>query len=529
MPRTLLLGIDGATFSLLDPMVDEGVMPFFASMVEAGVRCDLASTVHPYTPDAWTSLATGCTPGQHGIFDFVRVLGAERRPTYALATARDVRRETIWSISSRHGHRAACLNFPVMYPPRPLNGVIVPGFVPPRHLGRFVYPPSLYERLQALPGYDARELLLNLDLERTPTQRLPHDRYEDWIRVHIRREAQWTEITDLVLREEACDLVGVIFDGADKLQHVCWRFLDPELFPTQPSRWERRIREVCLEYYRRLDEHLERLCASAGSDARVVVCSDHGFGPTREIFYVNVLLAQHGFLRWAAGASPDRDQKHMIDGHRNPSILFDWDGTSAYAFTAGCNGVYIRVGDDSVPPSEYEELRRRVANALLSFRDPETGGRVVRRVLTREEAFPGTETARAPDLTLLLRDRGFLSILNADAVLKPRAEIVGTHHPHGVFVATGIGFRRGVVTAPFAIQDVAAILLHSTGVPIPEDLEARLPVHVFDPDWIAAHPPQRGAPTEPPERFFDEGPEQVLDDAGQAQVLGRLRALGYVE
>lgn len=528
MPPTLLLGVDGATFSLLDPMIDEGVMPFLGTMVEGGVRCDLASTVNPFTPEAWTSLATGCTPGQHGIFDFVRVVGAEQRPAYALATSRDVRRETIWSIASRHGRRAACLNFPVMFPPRPLNGVIVPGFVPPRHLRRFVYPPSLYERLLALPGFDARELLLNSDLERTPLETLPHGRYEDWIRLHIRREAQWAKIVDLVLREDARDLVGVIFDGADKLQHLCWRFLDPELFPLRTGAWDRAIRELCLDYYRRLDEHLEALCATAGPEARVVVCSDHGFGPTREIFYANVLLAQHGFLRWADGARPDAEGKHMIEGHRNPSILFDWDATSAYAFTAGCNGVYIRV-EDGGSRAEYEDLRRRVTAALLSFRDPESGEQVVENVLTREEAFPGTETARAPDLTLVLRDRGFLSILNADAVLKPREQIVGTHSPWGIFIAGGPGFRRGVVTAPFAIHDVAPILLHSAGVPLPEDVEAHLPAEVFDREWLAAHPPQRGAPTEPPERFFDEAPEQTLDEAGEAQVMDRLRALGYVE
>jgi predicted AlkP superfamily phosphohydrolase/phosphomutase len=527
MSRTLLLGVDGATYALLDPMIDEGVMPFLGTMVADGVQADLASTVNPFTPEAWTSLATGCTPGLHGIFDFVRVVRAERRPAYALATSRDVRRETIWSISSRHGRRAACLNFPVMFPPRPLDGVIVPGFVPPRHLRRAVYPPSLYERLQALPGFDARELLLNADLERTPLATLPAARYEDWIRVHIRREAQWAEITDLVLREEACDLVGVIFDGADKLQHLCWRFLDPELFPVRPSRWERTVRELCLDYYRRLDEHLARLCASAGPEARVVVCSDHGFGPTREIFYANVLLAQHGLLHWADGVLPDAGGKHMIDGHRNPSILFDWDRTSAYAFTAGSNGVYIR--DQGSSRETYDELRGRVIAALLSFRDPETGERVVQDVLTREDAFPGPETARAPDLTLVLRDRGFLSILNADAVLKPREEIVGTHSPWGVFVARGPGFRRRAAAAPFAIQDVAAILLHSAGVLLPEDVEARLPVDVFEPDWLSANPPERGAPAETPEPFFDEGAEASLDAAGEEQVLSRLRALGYVE
>ena len=70
--NVLMIGLDGATFTLLDPMMRSGVMPYLRSVVERGVRAELMSTRHPLTPPAWTSMITGRSPEAHGIYDFLR-------------------------------------------------------------------------------------------------------------------------------------------------------------------------------------------------------------------------------------------------------------------------------------------------------------------------------------------------------------------------------------------------------------------------------------------------------------------------
>ena len=74
--KTLLIGLDGATFTVLNPLLADGKMPFLKQVIERGVKASLFSTPNPLTPPAWTSIATGRSPGNHGIFDFVR--GNER-------------------------------------------------------------------------------------------------------------------------------------------------------------------------------------------------------------------------------------------------------------------------------------------------------------------------------------------------------------------------------------------------------------------------------------------------------------------
>jgi predicted AlkP superfamily phosphohydrolase/phosphomutase len=526
---TYFIGLDGATFSILDGLMEDGTMPALSRLAADGVRADLLSTPNPLTPAAWTSMMTGCNPGRHGIYDFLHVTHADDGPPDCrIATSLNVGCETVWALASRQGRSVISLNFPLMFPPPQVNGFVVPGFVPPRHLRRFVHPPALYEKLRVLPGFQPRELLLDLDLERESIQTLPNERYEEWIRLHLRREEQWAAILRSLLAESPCDLTGVLFDGMDKLQHLCWRLIDPRLFPGAPSRWERTIRDLCLEYFRQVDGYIAEITAAAGPDGRFVIASDHGFGATEEVFYANVLLEKHGYLRWSAAAQPDTVGRQMFEGHRNPSVLFDWERTTAYALTAGSNGIYIRVarepGTTGVPPDQYEFFRRRLIDVLLSCEDPSDGTRVVRRVMTREEAFPGSQSHRAPDLTLVLRDYGFLSILKSDTVLRKRPVVAGTHNPAGVFLAKGPGIRKAARLGPYSVSDVTPLLLYSLGLPIPEGLDGVLPVDAFEAWALRAEPPRTCGPV-----AVRASGSMELDSEVKDYIEETLRALGYLE
>src|SRR5207247_3955911 len=104
-------------------------------------------------------------------------------------------------------------------------------FVPLRHLRRNVYPRDLYEKIIMLPGFDPKDLVLDLDRERTAIQLLSMDQHEEWILFHLRREERWLDIFRYLIQNSPCDLMAVLFDGPDKLQHACWRFIDPQFEP----------------------------------------------------------------------------------------------------------------------------------------------------------------------------------------------------------------------------------------------------------------------------------------------------------
>ena len=89
--RTLIVGLDGATWDLADRFIAEGRMPNLARLVKEGVRAPLNSTSPPMTLPSWSSMLTGCNPGRHGIFDFVRKVEDRWALEFTNATHRQYR------------------------------------------------------------------------------------------------------------------------------------------------------------------------------------------------------------------------------------------------------------------------------------------------------------------------------------------------------------------------------------------------------------------------------------------------------
>ncbi len=533
MSRTLLIGLDGATFTILDPLMRSGVMPFLRDFVAGGVRAELLSTPNPLTPPAWTTLMTGRNPGSHGIFDFIRAEERGEEMYFTLYNSRDIRCETIWSIASRSGKRITSLNFPMMSPPPEVSGCVIAGMVSWKHLKRAVHPPDLYEELKRLPGLSYKEMGWDFELEKKILQGVDQKEYEEWIRFHIKRERHWFEIARHLMRTKPADLTAVMFDGVDKIQHICWRFLDPAWTPAAPSAWERTITDLCHQYFRELDSYVAELIGMADPDSRVFMASDHGFGASTQIFRVNAWLHEQGYLTWRDPGLMDEEAKKSWERRLDSNfVILDWENTKAYARTTSSNGIYIRrspgPGRPGIPAHEYEPFRRGLIEKLLQIVNPDTGRRVISGALTREEAFPGTQSSHAPDLTLVLSDNGFVSIKNITPVVQSRQEVAGTHRPEGIFMAGGPGVKKGDRLPAFAIAGMAPLLLHSLGLEIPADFEERLPQAAFEPSWLRAHPVRLGEKTRSPESpHSGRGP--APEESEDPVVLERLKALGYIE
>ncbi len=164
--------------------------------------------------------------------------------------------------------------------------------MPWRQLRLGCHPPGLFDRLKELPGFNPREML-DMELEIKAIDGCPEDEHAEFVELHIRREQRWAEVLPHLMKSDQADLMAVMFDGVDKLQHLCWRFIDPACRPEHPSAWEQRDdRRCCERYFRSLDGLIAGIVEAAGPEATVVLASDHGFGPTRDVFHVNSWLEQ---------------------------------------------------------------------------------------------------------------------------------------------------------------------------------------------------------------------------------------------
>jgi predicted AlkP superfamily phosphohydrolase/phosphomutase len=534
MSQTVLIGLDGATFAVLDALIQDGTMPYLKEFVETGLRAELRSVIPALTPPAWTTLMTGRGPGRHGIFDFFRKDAADN-PQIRLLTARDIACPTVWSIANDSGLRSTVLNFPMTYPAPRINGCVVPGWMPWRQLKLGCHPADLYDRLRSIPGFDAKKLAFDMELEQRAIEGCPADEYEQWIDFHIRREQHWFQILRHLMQEEPSHLTAVLFDGVDKLQHLFWRFIAPGGLGSDPSPWELRIRKRCLDYFHDLDVLIAEIGRLAGSAATVVLASDHGFGPQTSTFFVNAWLEKLGYLAWAQDAPHPSELAVLgIDQLGRHIYQLDWTRTKAYAATPSSNGIHIVVDNGSggygIPVAEYDGFRRHLMEELYLVRDCVCGEPIVRSIWTREEVFTGPFIDLAPDLTLGLRDGGLISILASDKVVKARPQPVGTHRPEGIFIARGPGLRRGATLPALSILDIAPLLLYSLGLPVPTTMEGRVPVSAFVDQTVTSRPIVVGDLTCEQSTVANQvRDESIVASDAEKVIMQQLRLLGYVE
>ncbi|MEO0295367.1 MAG: alkaline phosphatase family protein, partial [candidate division WOR-3 bacterium] len=70
MNKVCVIGIDGATFKIIDPLCKKGKLKAISNLIKEGKKYELETTIPPLTPSAWSSFMTGKNPGKHGILDF---------------------------------------------------------------------------------------------------------------------------------------------------------------------------------------------------------------------------------------------------------------------------------------------------------------------------------------------------------------------------------------------------------------------------------------------------------------------------
>ncbi|HXK25650.1 MAG TPA: alkaline phosphatase family protein [Myxococcota bacterium] len=146
-PRVVVIGVDGASWDYIDPLVAAGALPNFARLKEHGATARLRSVDTHFTPPAWTAMFTGKLPAKTGVYSFGSWDFASQ--TFHMVSSLDVAVPAVWDVASAAGLRVAAVGVPVTYPAHPVNGVVVGGLETPKqhgprlafHLAHSAFPP----------------------------------------------------------------------------------------------------------------------------------------------------------------------------------------------------------------------------------------------------------------------------------------------------------------------------------------------------------------------------------------------------
>ncbi len=543
MTKLLIIGLDGATFDLIKPWAAEGKLPTLAKLMHDGVTGDLESTLPPVTSPAWPTFMTGKNPGKHGVFDFIR----PRAGTFDMVNASQIKGKLLWEILSEAGYSVGVLNVPITYPPRKVNGYMIPGLLSPDQ-GKTVYPPDLLKPYEAELG----------KYRLTPNVQYKAGNEDDFI-------ADLHDLIDTQLRyalrlmhDHPTDVLMLHFLATDNGSHALWRFMD-KTHPRHDPALTAKYGDALLKVYQHLDDAVKQV-REAGGQPNTIVMSDHGFGPLHRTINLNILFIEHRLmhlkprfftqLRWWAfrnGLTPataykilsklglqnitakvSRKARNEMVGKFLSFEDVDWSKTVAYSM-GHVGQIYInlqgREPHGIVTLDRYEAARQQVIDALNTLRDPASGKPLVDRIIPREEAAHGPYADQGADLHLILdgyKTIAFPLFATEGRVLTPQIRgDSGCHRLHGIFIANGQAFAVGASVPGAKIIDLAPTILHILNVPVPEDMDGRVLLAALSPE-LRGQATQVGAAATTAQTQVDFTEEE------QAEVEDRLRALGYL-
>jgi len=518
--KVVVVGLDGATWVNLLPLVERGAMPFLGGLLETGGHGVLESTLPCVTPPAWGSFVTGTSPARHGVLDFTERMDSD---TFSFVSFKNLAVPKLWDVLTHCRRRSVFLGIPFTYPPEPLNGIFVPGPPIPRQEGLATHPPELAAEIAArIPGY---------------TPELRYGKRSEILDEIYRATRNRRELAQWLMSFEEWDFFMVTFIAPDRLHHKLWH-----------------KEKIVAEYYRHLDEVLAALLEGLDRSTYVIFMSDHGFTSMRTKFFPNQWLASRGYLK-ARFVRRSREQNartlmptprrqrsagkvygwrrplRCLPGWKDAGWIIDRAGTQAFASFGHFPGVFVNLrgryeGGSVAPGAEYEEVRESLIRDLETIIDPGTGQPLFKRVARREELFDGDHLERMPDVISEVSDPAvrLRSNLGLGRFFVDFDKPKSYHAPDGIVLVKGPGIAAGRRIEGCVIQDVAPLVLYLMGLPRLSTMDGRLPRGFFNDDFEGWK--REEVVIDAAETGFVPG-AHTFSEAEQEKIGRQLEALGY--
>jgi predicted AlkP superfamily phosphohydrolase/phosphomutase len=265
-----------------------------------------------------------------------------------------------------------------------------------------------------------------------------------------------------------------LFDTPDRVQHMFWRFLEPDHPANRVLPTDGDFSNVIEQAYRRADAMVGQALEYADDSTLTIALSDHGFGSFRRCVDLNGWLLRQGLLALRPGCEPSGEETDLLRG-------IDWGKTRAYA--VGLGGLYLnlkgREGQGVVEPDDAERLKAQIAEGLTLLTDPDNGHAAIRRVTTREQTYSGPYVEEAPDLLVHYHrgyrvswETGMGGVSHSDISDNTNAWS-GDHIVDPELVPGVLFLDRPFDREAPDIRDLAPTILSALGVPVPPSMEGK--------------------------------------------------------
>lgn len=526
--KTLLICVDGATWDLMQPLVEKKYLPNIRKLIRNGVSGELLSSP-AYSPPSWTTIATGKVPEKHGVNNF--------------SDSRNRKARYIWSILSDFNIRVGVLNWKMALIEK-VNGVMYKSSLlwekrfPDSDIKEY-YPDNLEEELKKNVNFIRVPPLYSVELYKT------NDAFEKNL----------INTSRFITNKYQPDFLAIGFHGLGEYQHLYWSAFQPQYFDITLKQ-AREQGGVITNCYKKIDRYLGYFIKKGYT---IIFVSDHGFCRNdakagmnivkidykAEVSYrgllINQMLQKLGVL-----SSVEMDQ----EGGR-----IDFSSAKAYFYNNVKTGLKgIKVNKSIIKQEELDILKERLY-LVLSQACFETGENVfvdVRKVTPNKnndnpdiiihlnpifmegavvfEDWQGKSTPFQAAFRYLLDSEGRkLTKIILENKEYNLGDFIGSgrsgvHAPQGVVIMSGIGIRKGEVIKNAKTVDITPTIFYLLGLPIAKDMDGKVLMEAIEPEFVKKCPLSSVDTYEAKNKDF-----YIQDNSGDSIDNYKLRSLGYLQ
>ena len=466
LKKVAVIGLDGMAWHILDRLFENDAMPYLKSIVENSLRGVLKSTIPPWTPPAWTSIATGVNPGKHGIFDFLSV---SNNYELRLVSSYDVCYPRIHEMVALRGLRAVCINQPLTYPIIKMeNTFVISDWISPKLC---YYPKSLSKYVKSYKPSTPAEAFIK------------------YPKLAVNESLGRINAVNQLIKELNWNLFWVIYTEPDHIFHGCYDKImqgDNHL----------------LKIFEEIDKTIE--IASKQADM-VLIISDHGFGEYKYVINVNSILYNLGFAAktWRKITKSHEDfltphgaSREGVERIRLPfrlqKLLFKYPFLKSVMkkFYRKLTGKELRAEKPDVDPFHSKAFLLSGTSCGIYVKDQTIIDCLVnklkkveciKRIYRREEVFRGPYLNRAAQVLIEPDyDKGYT--IAATAKIAPKSILVETHyshHPNGIIISFGKKIPALWLKEPVQTIDIVPTILRYMDLPLPIDTDGT-PIRYID-------------------------------------------------
>ena len=498
--KVMLLGVDGAAWEVINPLIAEGKLPHFQQLIESGASGRLRSVLPMYSPLIWTSIVTGKTKEKHGITGFLE----QRAKKGGIIPNSRLNRKclTLWNILSNESIVVGVIGPWVTWPAEKVNGFLLTDRIYFEKLpdttfpGEFkVYCQNLNEQLMKKP-FDP--LLTNLldRLEPDPVNlRSP-------VLSNIIQETKY--LMQDYLKNKAGLILNSFFDpefyyiylrAPDVTSHFFWKYYQPD--DTVLKEEVERYNSILPSVYMHVDTLIGQQLEKVSEDTTVILVSDHGMGPK--------------------SYTTDITFNHIDDLWQQIGIQENLQATELKRF--------------QIILSFHTQKTKK--DAELSLNKVVSGPK-------KQPLFKFHDSGKPDVLILELSDiynlDGRTEIFHKDKNIGKLddyvtlREISGDHNLYGTLIMKGPDIKSGHRLKDYSVLDITPTILALLDLPVPRDMDGDIIEEAFLPAYKKNNPfrfidSYEGRSTKTP----SENKKQKMDEESEKELLERLRSLGYIK